>query len=703
MANTLDNLDSPGYVDDVIPFQFREEKDKEGTHRWLKSWFEFEYERAYPRYVMYRRYLNMYKNLDEYEGDGLAKTTSRHGPRNVRKPKVRDNIVYEYTEHRVAQVSKSKIALTFMPRVQNSQDDLNAAKATKLLVRARHEEMDFDNDMIRMDRTTYLLGHSLYELCWNPEEGGMAPSYLRAMEKFKEGVPLVDEATGQPIDQKKLAKSARLGDTKGRLWQPYEFFPEPHKYKLRDCNYVNTYEWMPIQEVEARWPASKGKIKSSEYVKWDFTIDRVDRPNNQVTVHTFWHKPTEFFPEGCKITWCEDMILEQEDFPYLHGKLPFVEDKDIEVEKEFWGRPFVVNIEQLYRINNSLLSGMARNHGVLNAPKVMFPEGAVDKNSLNNEFGILQYRGAIKPEILHHNYVNRGELEFQGHCQTRAGKLAGIFDVSKGEVPPGITAASAIRYLDEQEHQRATPSISKRKRRVLDIVRLEVSTMSQYYKDSDERTARLVGENNEFIIKSFKKLSLGKIADVRYENTPAIADTKSGAIADIIDLNAVTQNDPVFKPKQIIKMLDMGLDEAFKDESAYALDTARTILDSLLDGEEVPPPTKQDGLLEFYSVFGRFVESLVYKTKLEEGIKAQIDSYIEAIEMLMWQQSVLNPKFAMALADYEKFPMFFSVPQPPQPVMPPEPMGGPAPAATDKMDFQRKQIETEMKKEGETL
>jgi len=699
-SNTLDNLDSPGYSDEQIPFQFREKKGEEDTHRWLKCWFEYEYEKAYPRYIMYRRYLNMYKNLDEYEGDGMMKTSSRTTGLARRKPKVRDNMIYAFTEQRIAQVSKQKTALTFIPRVQNSQDDINATKAAKLLVKARYEETDFDGDMIRMDRTTYLLGHSIYEKCWDKNQGGLAPSYVRAKAKYKEGEgALVDEATGLPLD---LKKPVFIGDTKGKLWQPYEWFPESCKKKLLECDYVQTHEWVTKQLVEHKWPKAKDKIKSSEYVKWDFTTDRLDRPNNEIMIRVFWHKPSEYFPEGCRITWCDDLILEWIDFPYDHGKLPFVDERDIEVENEFWGRPFVTNIEQFYKVNNSLISGMARNHGVLNAPKVIAPEGSVDAKSWNNEYSFVQYRGAVEPKILQHQYVNRGELDFQKHCQSRAGELSGVFDISRGIVPQGITAASAIRYLDEQEHQRANPSISKRKRRVLDITRQEVSLMSQYYKETDERTIRLVGENNEFIIKSFKKLALGSIADVRYENTSSIGDSKTGAIADIIDLNAVTQNDPVFKPKEIIKLLDLGLNDAFKDEATYAIDTARTILDMLLDGEQAPPPSKTDGLLEFYSVFGRFIESLIYKTKLDEAIKQSVDDYIIGIEVLMWQKSVENTKFAQLLLAFEKYPIFFSVPQPPMPIAPtPEASqkssGG---ADTGAMEFQKQEIEKQMTEQG---
>lgn len=690
--NTLD-FDESSYSDEVIPFQFREQKDIENTHGWLKLWFQREYEKAFPRFRMYRRYINMYKNLDEYAGDGMTRESNRNIAPSRRKPKVRDNIIYSYTEQRVAQVSKQKTSLTFVPRVQNDQDDINATKATKLLVRARYEDRNFDGDMIEMDRNTYLLGHTLYETFWDECAGGLAPSYIRAKEKYKEE---------SEVEGVKLDKPTYIGDTEGRLWLPYEFFPEPGRAKFKFCDYVVTFEWKTKQWVEHEWTKAKGKISDSDYVKWDFATDKLDRPNNEIMVRTFWHKPTKYYPEGCKITWCDDMILEWIDFPYKNGKLSFVEEKDIEVKGEFWGRPFISNIEQFYKVNNSLISGMARNHAILNAPKVVAPEGSTDIKSWNNEYSLVQYRGAVEPKILQHNYVNRGEIEFQKYLQSRGGELSSVFDISRGIVPPGITAASAIRYLDEQEHQRATPSISKRKRRVLDITRNEVELMSQEYKDSDERTVRLLGENNEFIIESFNKLALNSVIDVRYENTSSIGDSKSGAIADIIDLNQVTQTDPVFKPKQIIQMLDLGLNDAFKDEATYAIDTARTILDKLLNRKKVVAPSGTDGLPEFYSVFSRFVESITYKTKLSEDVKKAVDDYIMGIETEMWKKSNTNMKFAGILATFEKFPMFFSVPTPPAPVTPPPaagPMGAPG-ADTSKMDFQKQNIENQMKEQG---
>jgi hypothetical protein len=235
-----------------------------------------------------------------------------------------------------------------------------------------------------------------------------------------------------------------------------------------------------------------------------------------VMVRTFWHKPTDYFPEGCKIVYCEDMILDWEDFPYSDKELPFVEDKDIEIMDEFWGRPFVVNIEQYYRMNNSILSGQARNHGVLSAPKYVFPEGSVDKQSLNNDFGAIAYRGGVAPQVLQHNHVNRGEIELAASIASRTGKLARLFDISRGNIPQGITAAQAMRLLEEQQFQAMSVTANNRKQRVLELYRMVIKRMAQYYKPEDGRMSRILGANNSYLMQSFSKFDFNLICFIRF-------------------------------------------------------------------------------------------------------------------------------------------------------------------------------------------
>lgn len=699
---TFDDLDSPLTNEAVVPFQFREDKTNEGTLQWLNKRFDRVYESSFPRFTMYRKFTGYYKNVAE-DYDGMTRTTSRYiGTSSSRKPKMRDNIVWDLIDQKAAEISKSSAKVSFIPQSYFDQDDINNAKACRILCQSRMEELKFDKILQQQDKIMFLFGHTISEVCWDEDCGPLNPKFDEIKKKYNGKVPKINVETGEPIEGQYLSESElRLGDATIKPLLPWYCFPEEQKKSIKECDYFETIEWKFKEEVEADYPKSKGKILQNQHVMWEMSGNDISIPENMVMVRCFWHKPTKHFPEGCKITYCQDMLLEWIDFPYEDKELPFVEDKDIEVPGEFWGRPFIINIEQFYRMNNSILSSQARNHGVLSAPKYVYPEGSVDKQSLNNEFGSIAYRGPVAPQVLQHNYVNRGEIELSQQIQSRVGKFARLFDVSRGNVPAGITAAQALRLLEEQQYQAMSNTVINRKQRILDLYRMMIKRMAQYYKADDGRMARLLGSNNSYLMMSFKKFDFNLIYDLRIENKSALSDSPAARMAEIVDLNMATQTDPIFKKKETVKLLGLNLIEAFQDEATYAIDTAKQCLDMILNGQMAPDPDKTDGLLEFYGVFSRFVESPEYKFIIRPETKQMIMDYINAIEMLCYEQSVKNPKFAQELMSFDKYPMVFVPPataamQNPAMSTPIEQPGQPSP----KMENTMKQVDQEMNQGG---
>jgi hypothetical protein len=699
---TFDDLDNTTSSEAVVPFQFRENKTKEGTLEWLNTRFQRVYQNSFPRFVMYRRYINMYKNVTEETGDSVTRTSNRYIPGNSRKPAMKDNLVWDLVDQKTAEISKSSTKVSFIPQSYFDQGDINNAKACKILCQSRMEEIKFDRIMTKMDRIMFLMGHTIGEICWNPDVGPLNTAYVAKKKQYKGKVPKTDE-NGIVIEGKYLSDDdMRLGDVEIKPLLPYCCFPEETKKSIKECDYFETIEWCFKEEVQADYPASKDKITENSHVMWDMSASDLSVPENMVMVRTFWHKPTKHFPAGAKITYCEDCILDWIDFPYEDKELPFIEDKDIECIDEFWGRPFIINIEQFYRMNNSLWSGIARNHGVLNAPKYVYPEGSVDKQSLNNEFGSIAYRGAKAPEVLQHNYVNRGEVDLSALISTRAGKLARLFDISRGNVPQGVTAAQAMRLLEDQQYQAMAVTAENRKQRVLDIYKKTVLRMAQYYTTDDERMTRILGSNNSYLIKSFKEFDFSLINDIRIENDSVLSTSRAGRMADIVDLNTANQKDPLFGKKEMIRILGLNLVEAFQDEVTYSIDTAKQCLDMLLHGELAPAPEGTDGLIEFYGVFSRFVESPEYKFIVRPDTKQNIMDYILAIEMLCYEKSVKNPAFAMELSQFPKYPMLFTPPavsaiQNPALAQPVNPQAGPSTLETPNA---MKKVDAELKQQG---
>lgn len=696
---TFDDLDSRTSTEAVEPFQFREDKSNDGTLEWLNKRFIRVYQNSFTRFIMYKRYLNMYKNVSEESGDGLTKTNVRYVPGSSKKPKMRDNLVWDLVDQKVAEISKSSPKVAFIPQSYFDQDDINNAKACKILCQSRMEEMKFEQILSRQDRIMFLFGHTISEICWDDKAGPLNPKYVQKKVKYNGKVPKTDQEGVVLEGQYLKDDEMKLGDVTIKPLLPWYFFPEEMKKSMADCDYAETTKWWFKEEVEAKWKKSKDKITANSHVMWDMSANDLSIPDNMVLIRTFWHKPTEYFPEGCKITYCDDLILEWEDFPYEDGELPFVEDKDIEVMDEFWGRPFVVNIEQYYRMNNSILSGQARNHGVLSAPKYVYPEGSVDRQSLNNDFGSIAFRGNIAPQVLQHNYVNRGEIELTNAIASRSGKLARLFDISRGNVPQGITAAQAMRLLEEQQFQAMSVTANNRKQRILDMYRMVIKRMAQYYKPDDGRMSRILGANNSYLMQSFAKFDFNLIYDLRIENKSALSDSPAGRMAEIVDLNTANQQDPLFGKKEMVKLLNLNLVDAFQDEVTYSIDTAKQCLDMIINGQPAPAPEFTDGILEFYGVFSRFVESPEYKFVLRPETKQAIMDYINALEMLAYEKSVKNPKFAQELSMFAKFPMVFTPPAVAAPMNPAmaQPMNPAQPSPALGMSNTMKQVDAEIK------
>lgn len=227
--------------------------------------------------------------------------------------------------------------------------------------------------------------------------------------------------------------------------------------------------------------------------------------------------------------------------------------------------------------------------------------------------------------------------------------------------------------------------------------------MAQYYTAEDGRMSRILGSNNTYLMHSFKKFDFNLIYDIRIENESVLSSSRAGRMADIVDLNTANQKDPLFGKKEMVRILGLNLVEAFQDEVTYSIDTAKQCLDMMLNGEEAPAPEGTDGLIEFYGVFSRFVESPEYKFVVTPETKQTITGYIMAIEMLCYEKSVKNPRFAQEMGLFPKFPMLFtpppmSAPQNPALAQPME--QNTAQSSTLETPNAMKQVDAEIKQQG---
>lgn len=693
---TFDDFNTSEYADqqtEVIPFQFREDTSEEGTHKWLKENFEQGVKMAKSRIQSYIRWNYLYKGV-HWRNIGRSSYRSEYGvEQESKKPKMTDNYIWEFIDHKVNSMSRLGTNIACIPW-NDEQSDVNNAKSCEKLLAARFMDMDMDAIQDEADTIKFKYGTVFQVPFWNTDCGPIHPSYEKLNQIYKGKIPK------DVLKKLKKKEAFNIGDADLENACPWQIYPELNRKDWKKVNYFDYVpEWVNIHELKKTYPKKAGKIKKNEKYYYDFEQNLVSIPDDMIEVKHFYHKKTKWLPEGAHIIWCDDCILEWKNLEYNHGKLPLVIDRDIKIEQELFGRPKITNIEQTQRQTNNIESAVGRDLGMGSAPKWVFPKGAVTFKSANNGFTVMEYKGAKEPKLIQNNPVSQQALAKLERNEQRMAKKMKVYDISRGVVPTGIEANAALRFLDEQEDQANETEKKARKRRILDSTRQMVSIMGQYYDESDNRTARILGKDNAYMIENFKNADFMKVYDVQFQNTSALPDTKSGKIATIIDMNTATQTDPVFKTPQIIKMLDLAQDEAFIDRSTASVNAANAIFDNLMNGEPVEEPQKHDDLLNYYAVFWQRIQDYGFKKRAMPEIKQAIYMYIKTMEGLLWGKAKYNQKLMASLMQIDYFPSFFKINLPDPSLTNPDYVGEKEGMEADKMENTQEAIQNEIKGE----
>lgn len=652
-----------GNTSTLKPFQFRDDpQDEKKTLEWLVENFNRKQKAAFSRLSTYKRNLALYKGI-HWKSQDVRDYMREDDNLSQRKPRMTVNFIYEMVEAKVSQMARLRASIALIPN-NDQANDINNAKSCKKLLDARADKIRLEQLHQEADRIKYIFGHVFQYVEWCEDEGPLHPKYLKSKQRYGEKIPKLDE-NGKPIKGKFIKESIHIGDVEVENLAPDRVFPELDKTSWREINEVDITEWVDIDELKAEYPDKKNDIQENDRQMYDYETFALVRPYNKVQVREFYHRKTSWLPTGAKIKYTDDCILSWEEYPYDEDCLPLVQDTDIDIYGELWGRSFIGNIDGLQKMYNNLQSATARDYNIASAPKWMVPKGACDFHDLNNELTIVEYTGPAAPVLVESKPTSSQTFEIQDRLEKKIAQHSGVYDISRGEVPPGITANSALRFLDEQESQRTFVAESKRKKRVIEVYRLMIKRMAQFYKESDDRTLRILGEDNSYLIESMKKANFNEVYDIKFQNAPALPDTKTGKISAIIDLNTATQTDPIFRKEEIVQMLDLGLDDAFKDDATIAVTSAKMVLEKMLSGEKVPDPQPYDNLLVHYNIFIRKMQELSYKTKVPAKYQVDIELRVKMLEALMYRRMQKNPKFAMEISNLDNFPVFFEIPAPP--------------------------------------
>lgn len=634
------------------PWPFINHNSEKEKKEWLNKDIKDKINRARSRLQRIREIESLYKGINYKPASDRWGSKGVLGSGVVMKPKdakVFVNFVNEMVEAKVSQRSRFKPAIAVLPN-NDEISDINNAQSCKQVLDCKAQEMDFEKIFSDGDKVQFLRGESYTWVTWDKSIGGIHP-------EFQE---LVD--AGKKIPGK---TDPMRGDLRVKVLGPDRSFPQLNKNDWEEVCDISMVEWVHVDELKALYPDKEDKIFANDEVYyWDEKdMTKRNMKNHCMVVHYFY-KVDRFMPKGSYVKFINSCILEEEDLTkcYKHGKLPVIFDTDIDLEGELHGRPFTDNITRLQALHNMVMASAAKGFAIASNPKWVAPQGSVSINKLTNEYGLMEFKGATPPQLVTYNGINQQSWEFADKAEGYIQKQSSVYGISRGEPPKGVKAAVALQFLDEQELQRESRGMAKRQRRILDVYRLCLSTMSQYYRPEDGRIFRMLGQDNSYLVKTFNMSGVSNY-DIRLQNSSSLPDSKAGKIAAIVDINMATANDPFFGREEIAAMMDMGNDQKFRDKISVSIRAADTIVQRILNGELDLEPNEWDDFIVQYPIFLRSLQERQFKDT-EVNVAVELAAYIETMEYLMLEKIKLSPAFAQRMQSFYMFPVFYKVPIP---------------------------------------
>jgi hypothetical protein len=622
-------------------FKIIKKNDKE-LHEWLNVVVEALVEQSQMRTQ------NQKANLAEYRGVHVRKwekfsDRDRNQRRFSKIQKFVVNHLHDMTETKVSQLTRLKPHVEILP-TNDEWADRASAKVVGSIVKHVWYQNDIDDLSTRMQREARIFGESFIFPLWNPEIGDLSPTYIAARD------------AGLDVEDKQIQSIKFIGDIEYEPELPWRVLLQRTK-KFSDCEYVFRVSMECTEALKKQYPSKKNKIKETEDLQVFSTDSLMEQAlENQTLIFTMYHKKTKNVSEGAEIKFTKDVILEKKDSLYSHGKLPLIRLTDLDVPDVLHGVSKYEMIAPIQRMYNNISTLIAKNIYLTAHAKWVMPRGTCKIEQLGNDNTIVQYQGQIAPQLMTVSPNSAEVYRFRDQLVQDMQTIYGSHGISRGEVPKGITAASALQFLNELENERASTDIAKHGKLIKDFAKFTVSITGDFYKPDDGRMIRIVGENNKYLIRHFDTAHLSKSYDIRIDNSTGLPETKSAKIQRVLD--TMQRYPKMLSPERWTELLDLANVEKMTTLITEAVRSADSENEDLMAGRPVLMPEEWENHILHWEAHAKIMQSRQFKEESDPQIRAKFKDHVYWTEEAMIDKYRKNPEFEAKAATLLLFPLF---------------------------------------------
>lgn len=463
---------------------------------------------------------------------------------------------------RLARKVKQRPDWTVVPN-SNDDDDIDSAELGELIMEGKWKELHMYDHLYDALEWADVACAGFWKMSWDSTSGKQVDLLLGP-----DGSPLKDD-NGRTMRANELPtaavksmglkqKTISEGDVHIEVRNPFEMLPDPLGKTIDTCEWIGeevvqseeyVYQHHNIQ-LSGDTEIAAGPSDSRFFPSW-----RMGGSTDYkgVKVRELWVRPCKTTPKGKHVVWAKDKILLNEDNHY--ECLPYVMFEGVPVPGRFWPTSVVEQLREPQIELNKLKSQIRENAQRLGNPAFMSSRMAnikytgvpgewvkYDDNTPNAQPSYL-----VPPPMP--QYVV-DELE---RINTDIMEISGQHEVSGANVPAGVTAASAINLLLEQDDTRLGPVITQMETVLSEAGQMILKLIAEYY--DEQRFVTLAGEDAAYSFVQFKGSQLRNNFNIEVQagsTFPASKAAKQAAIEHVLTL--MIQNGQSLDERNMRKM-----------------------------------------------------------------------------------------------------------------------------------------------------
>lgn len=260
---------------------------------------------------------------------------------------------------------------------------------------------------------------------------------------------------------------------------------------------------------------------------------------DSVIVYETWLKPGahKLMPNGGVIISIDDIVVSitRDGLPYNHGQFPFTKFEHIPTST-FYGDSPLVDLNPLQREFNTLRSQISDAGNRMAKPQLVAQKGSIVPSKVTNEPGlVIEYKaGFAAPQPLQLSPLPQYYVEQQDRVLRDMEDIGGQHDVSRGNAPAGVTAGTAIAFLQEADNAFRTPQYQNIEDGYSRIAQQTIENFVQFV--DLKRKIKTIGADGAFDTMLLSGADLRNGTDIRIQRGSSVGTSKAAQDARIMDM-----------------------------------------------------------------------------------------------------------------------------------------------------------------------